>query len=69
MLDFVKNKCCAHGMSLRNFIFEMNVLKVSTKLGLKENNNERTHVLSISITRANYQIDIGINSTALMGTL
>ena len=56
-------------MSLRNFIFEMNVLKVATKLGLKENNNERAHVLSISITRANYQIDIGINSTALMGTL
>ena len=69
MLDFVKNKFCAHGMSLRNFIFEMNVLKVAAKLGLKENNNERAHVLSISITRANYQIDIGINSTALMGTL
>ena len=56
-------------MSLRNFIFEMNVLKLSTKLGLKENKNERAYVLSISITRANYQIDIGINSTALMGTL
>ena len=69
MLDFVKNKFSAHGMSLRNFIFVMNVLKVATKLGLKENNNERAHVLSISITRANYHIDIGINSTALMGTL
>ena len=69
MIDFVKSKFFAHGMSLRNFIFEMNVLKVSTKLVLKENNNERAHVLSISITRANYQIDIGINSTALMGTL
>ena len=62
-------KFSAHGMSLRNFIFEMNVLKVSTKRELKENNNERAHVLSISITRADYQIDIGINSTALMGTL
>ena len=69
MLHFVKNKFCAHGMSLRNFIFEMNVLKVSTKLGLKENNNERAHVFSISITRAKYQIDIEINSTALTGTL
>ena len=59
MLDFVKNKFSAHGMSLRNFIFEMNVLKLSTKLGLKEDNHERAHVLSISITRANYQIDIG----------
>ena len=70
MLDFVKKKFSAHTMSLKNFIFEMNVLKVATKLGLKEDNNERAHVLSISITiRANYQIDIGINSTALMGTL
>ena len=56
-------------MSLKNFIFEMNVLKVATKLGLKENNNERANVLSISITRANYQIDIGINGNALTGTL
>ena len=69
MLDFVKNKFSTHGMSLKNFTFEMNVLKLSTKLGLKENNNERAHELSISITWANYQIDIGINSTALMGTL
>ena len=69
MLDFVKNNFSAHGMPLRNFIFEMNVLKVATKLGLREDNNERAHVLSISITRANHQIDIGINSTALMRTL
>ena len=69
MLDFVKNKFSAHDMSLRNFIFEMNVLKVATKLGLKENKNERAHVLSVSITRAKYQIDIGINSTAFVGTL
>ena len=69
MIDFVKNNFSTHGMSLRNFIFEMNVLKLATKLGLKENNNERAHVFSISITRAKYQIDIGINSTALMGTL
>ena len=71
MLDFVKNKFSAHGMSLRNFIFEMNVLKVAAKLGLKENNlnnNERACVLSISITSAYYQIDIGIDSTALKGT-
>lgn len=47
MLDFVKNKFSTHGMSLKNFIFEMNVLKVATKLELKENNNERSHVLSI----------------------
>ena len=35
MLDFVKNKFSTHVMSLKNFIFEMNVLKLSTKLGLK----------------------------------
>ena len=69
MLDFVRNIFSAHGISHRNFIFEMNVLKVATKIGLKENNNERAHVLSISITWANYQIDIGINSNALTGTL
>ena len=68
MLDFVRNKFSAHGISQRNFIFDMNVLKVATKLGLKENNNERANVLSISITWANYQIDIGINGKALTGT-
>ena len=44
------------------------MLKVATKLGLEENNNERANVLSISITWANYQIDIGINGKALTGT-
>ena len=44
MLDFVKNKFSAHDMSLRNFIFEMNVLKVATKLGLKENYLTKGHM-------------------------
>ena len=82
MLDFVRNIFSAHGISHRNFIFEMNVFKVATELGLKENivsrgtstnyeenNNQRAHVLSISVTWATYQIDIGINGNALTGTL
>ena len=44
MLDFVKYKFSAHGISLRNFIFEMNMLKVSTKLRLEENNIIKGHM-------------------------
>ena len=56
---FERHQFSAHGMSPRNFIFVVNMLKVTTKLRLKKN-YKRAHMSPIPIIRANYQIDIGI---------
>ena len=56
---FERHQFSADGMSPRNFIFVVNMLKVTTKLRLKKN-YKRAHMSSIPLTRANYQIDIGI---------